>query len=262
VCLILISYGQHPDYPVVIAANRDEFYNRPTDPADYLQGKPYVLAGRDLQKGGTWLGVDLQGRIAAITNYRDPSADKPDAKSRGSLVLDFLIQQQPANDYLSRHQCERYNYNGFNLLVYDSSGLYCLSSLTGGIQSLSAGLYGISNDLLDAPWPKVEKGKNELDRLLNTDNTVNSDEIFKILSDRTVFADALLPDTGIGLDWERILSPIFVHSQTYGTRSSTVVVIDKNGMLTFAERSFDENGGITSTLKYQFNIKKGSEFKV
>jgi uncharacterized protein with NRDE domain len=255
VCLILFSYCQHPDYPVVIAANRDEFYNRPTSPAEFWKDAPHILAGRDLQKGGTWLGVNNRGRIAAITNYRDPSADKTDVQSRGSLVLDFLLQQQPANEYLSRYQRERHNYNGFNLLVYDTSGLYCLSSLSGEIQSLSAGLYGISNDLLDAPWPKVEKGKVELDRLLNTDKPVNIDDIFTILSDRPVFADALLPDTGIGLDWERILSPIFVNSQTYGTRSSTVVIIDKNGMLTFTERSFDENGGITSTLKYQFNIE-------
>jgi uncharacterized protein with NRDE domain len=255
VCLILFTYGQYPDYPVVIAANRDEFYNRPTAPADYWQDTPHILAGRDLQKGGTWLGVDNQGRIAAITNYRDPSADKTDAKSRGSLVLDFLLQQQPASDYLSRYQSELHRYNGFNLLAYDTSGFYCLSSLSGEIQSLSAGLYGISNDLLDASWPKVKKGKIELGRLLNAGKPVNVDDIFIILADRSVFADALLPDTGIGLDWERILSPIFVNSQTYGTRSSTVVMIDKNSMLTFAERSFDENGGITGTLKYQFNIK-------
>ena len=172
-----------------------------------------------------------------------------------SLVLDFLLQQQSANDYLSRYQSERDNYNGFNLLVYDRSRLYCLSSLTGEIQSLTDGLYGISNDLLDAPWPKLEKGKVELGRLLNTDKPVNIEDIFTILSDRSVFADTLLPDTGIGLDWERILSPIFVNSQTYGTRSSTVVIIDKNGMLTFAERSFDENGEISSTLKFQFNIE-------
>lgn len=254
-CLILFSWRRHPDYPLVVAANRDEFHDRPTAAAGYWQEAPQILAGRDRQEGGTWLGVDRRGRIAAVTNYRNPSAERKNAHSRGELVINFLLQSQAANEYLHKLQPDCHQYNGFNLFLCDQSGIHYLASQTGEIHALAAGLYGCSNGLPDAPWPKVEQGKHGLGRLMKAGIAIDIEDIFALLSNRSPFPDESLPDTGVGLDRERMLAPVFVRSRDYGTRSSTVVIIDRDARLSFAERSFDENGEITGTVRYQFNIK-------
>lgn len=256
-CLILLSYKMHPDYRLILAANRDEFYNRPTAALDYWADHPDVLAGRDLKSSGTWLGVTRSGRIAAITNYREPAAHMENAPSRGLLIRDFLTGTESPQHYLKAVSKIGHTYNGFNLIMGDASGLFYYSNRGTRIHKLKPGLYGISNHLLDTPWPKVEKGKIRLQGQLNGKERIDLEKIFEILSDKSLPPDDELPDTGVGLQWERILSPLFITSPDYGTRSSSVVLIDKSGRVTFREHTFVNTGNEIKegeTRKYSFKI--------
>lgn len=237
-CLILFAYKSHPKYSLILAANRDEFYKRPTLPISFWKDAPHVLAGRDLKGMGTWLGLTRKGRITAITNYRDPASHKPDTPSRGALVKNFLVGNQTPKHYLNEIKDIGHKYNGFNLLVGDHNSLWYTSNRLQEKIELGPGLYGLSNHLLDTPWPKTQKGKAALQNLLEKNNSNMIDALFTILEDKTRPSDHSLPDTGIGLEWERILSPVFITSGDYGTRSSSVILIDNNGRATFAERSF------------------------
>ena len=254
-CLILISYRQDPDYPLILAANRDEYYSRPTRAAHYWQDHPAILGGRDLEQGGTWLGITRRGKFAAVTNYREPPLKKTGKVSRGLLVSDFLTGTEPPREYLTGLTARAGNYDAFNLLAGDVSDLYFFSSRRGGAQKLSRGLYGISNGELDCPWPKVKKGKARLDREMEANGRLDPERLMAILSEKQIAADGELPDTGIGVELERKLSPIFINMDGYGTRSSTVLLIDGHGRVQFEERSFDERGGITSTAKFEFDIE-------
>ncbi|MCA1793288.1 MAG: NRDE family protein [Desulfobacteraceae bacterium] len=237
-CLIVFAYNIHPAYPLVIGANRDEFFERPTSPLSWWKDHPHVLAGRDLQAGGTWMGITNTGRFAAITNFRDPSRVKPKAPSRGALVGNFLYSDTPAQTYLEQVRQSAEAYNGFNLIVKDGSGLFYYGNYQDRIQRLCAGVYGLSNHLLDTDWPKVKKARKGLTFLMEQD-PVNEEAVFTLLADRQPAPDHLLPDTGIGLAWERLLSSVFIHSKTYGTRSSSVILIEKNKQIRFTERTFD-----------------------
>jgi len=251
-CLILFSYDDHPRYRLVVAANRDEFFGRPTQPARFWNDASHVLAGRDEKAGGTWMGVTRHARWAAITNYRDPSPRTDDARSRGHLVADYLKEQAEPADYLGRVAEEADRYNGFNVLVgtLDTIGYY--SNRDGAARRLAPGLYGLSNHLLDTGWPKVERGRKKMRRVLDQDE-VAPEEIFDLLHDTTQPDDERLPDTGIGLAGERVLSPMFIEGDRYGTRSSTVLLIDRAGHVTFVERTFDQ-GRATMTQRYDFDI--------
>lgn len=237
-CLILFSYDAHPIYKLILAANRDEFYDRPTRPLAFWEDRPEILAGRDLKGMGTWLGITPSGRIAAVTNYRDPSSLKENAPSRGYLVSNFLSGQDNPRSYLERVRTVGNTYNGFNLLIGEPSGLYCYSNRTGTVQEISPGLHGLSNHLLDTPWPKIQTGKSKLQRLLDNKNEIHTGEILDMLKDNTLPEDALLPETGMSREWERILSPIFIKSDIYGTMSSSVILIKRNGETSFAERTY------------------------
>ncbi|HEU5139392.1 MAG TPA: NRDE family protein [Bacillales bacterium] len=236
-CLITFAYEAHPRYRLVMAANRDEFYKRPTEQAHFWKDHPDVLAGRDLEKMGTWMGVTKNGRFAAITNYRDPSAENKNAKSRGALVGDYLCGAEPPSDYMKRVQKFGDQYNGFNLIIGDRRGIYYFSNRGNGIQHLGSGLYGLSNALLDTPWPKVEKSKERLAGCLEQEE-VNPDCLFDLLADTDQAGDSALPDTGVSLEFERMLSPAFIESRDYGTRASTLLLIDHDGGVFFKERSF------------------------
>lgn len=254
-CLIIFSYRLHPDYRLILAANRDEFYNRPTAPLAYWPDYPDVLAGRDLKASGTWLGVTKSGRIAAITNYRDPVAHLENAPSRGILIRDFLIGNAPALRYLNAVSKMKHAYNGFNLIAGDPSGLYYYSNRAGRVQLLQPGLYGISNHLLDTAWPKIQRGKELLQGQLSGQEPIDTGKIWQILADRSLPADEELPDTGVGLQWERILAPLFITSADYGTRSSSIVLMEDSGRVTFMERTFlDSARGIETgeTVSYSF----------
>ena len=237
-CLILFAYQYHPRYHLVLAANRDEFYARPTAPLDYWPDHPEVLAGRDLEQQGTWLGVGRQGRLAAITNYRDPKSIKANAPSRGHLVSDFLTGTLHPEEYLQQIGESAGHYNGFNLLVGDADSLFYFSNRGGPPQELKPGLYGISNHLLDTDWPKIYRGKQALSQVLAQEQDLSPEKLFLLMQDQTVAPDNQLPDTGIARDWEAVLSAIFITSPHYGTRSSSVVLIDKDGRVGFDERTW------------------------
>ena len=249
-CLILLAYDVHPEYRLILAANRDEFYDRPTLPMAFWEDHPDILAGRDLKGGGTWLGITRSGRFSAITNYREPGGPKPDAPSRGHLVSAFLSGNSPSQTYLEAVSAVGQTYSGFNLIVGDASGLFYYSNRGPGIHRLEPGWYGLSNHLLNTPWPKVEKGIALLKSAVLDADPVNMDPIFHLLKNREVPPDDRLPDTGVGMEWERILSPMFIQSPGYGTRSSSVMLIGRNGRAQVAEQTFEAGCCICPPRQY------------
>jgi uncharacterized protein with NRDE domain len=253
-CLILFAQGVHPDYPLVLAANRDESYARPTAPASFWTDHPRIYAGRDLQQGGSWLGITREGRFAAVTNYRG-SAAADSMRSRGELVFNYLSGQESAAEYLDRVGLAADSYNGFNLLFGSPAGLHFFSNrhTRGGI--IEPGVHGLSNHLLNTAWPKVEQGKRRMAELLNTRAQYLIDGLFDALAERTLAADGELPETGVGLARERVLSPAFIVSPGYGTRSSTVVLVDNKQQVTFVERRFVEGGGYSGETTATFTLE-------
>jgi uncharacterized protein with NRDE domain len=252
VCLILVAWQVHPDYPLVVAANRDEFYARSTASADFWPESPQVLAGRDLEAGGTWLGITRQGRFAALTNYRDPASHKLQAPSRGKLVADFLRGKDSIDACLDTLDAAAYN--GFNLLLGDGNRLIAFSNISMQRHELASGVYGLSNALLDTPWPKVGAGKTALEAAL----TALPDEttLFHLLRDDMRHPDAALPATGVSLEWERLLSAAFIRSLDYGTRCSTVITVGAGGMVSFDEQTWLP--GASSTIageRRRFRLK-------
>jgi uncharacterized protein with NRDE domain len=252
-CLLLVSYKTHTKYKMIIAANRDEFYNRPASSADFWNDEPIILAGRDLQAGGTWLGITKNGRFAAITNYRDLKKMKANAPSRGELVKKFLTDSDSLPEFSKRLSSSSDLYNGYNLLFADKENLYYFSNQTKKLLELSPGIYGLSNHLLDTPWPKVEKSKKSFKNILNKE-FISTEDLFDILSDSSIPPDELLPDTGLELEIERAVSPIFVKTPLYGTRSSTVILIDYDGIVKFTEKSLNNDSKEWSTKSFQFKI--------
>ncbi|GAB4180263.1 MAG: NRDE family protein [Rhodocyclaceae bacterium] len=251
-CLILMAWRAHPDFPLVVAANRDEYYARPSAAAGFWSDAPGILAGRDLQAGGTWLGVTREGRFAALTNFRDPSHVRSDAPSRGILVSEYLRSQSGPEAFLAGLAAIAPAYNGFNLLAADARSAACYSNREDRPRRLGAGIYGLSNHLLDTPWPKVARAKSALARALDT--LPERERFFDLLLDRAPVPDDELPRTGVSMEWERLLSAAFVHSASYGTRSSTVVVLDKAGHLDFEERAFDEEGRTGEARRFTLRV--------
>tara|TARA_R110002072_G_scaffold74374_4_gene176264 strand:- start:35545 stop:36321 length:777 start_codon:yes stop_codon:yes gene_type:complete len=252
-CLLLFSFNRRPDYPFILIANRDEFFERPTAPAKFWDDCPSVLAGKDLRHGGSWMGVNIDGRIAAVTNYREPSENNPAAISRGALVSDYLQGKVSAEDYMQKVMMQHHYYNEFNLLVGDKQSLLFFCSVTGDCQKIKPGVYGVSNGKLDSPWPKVDKGKLALEKIIQEKEKPEPEKLFELLSDKTLAADNELPSTGVSLEWERRLSPLFVRSENYGTRSSTVLLRDKQGEVFFTERTFDKDAQVIDTSSYIVN---------
>lgn len=253
-CLILIGYQVHPDYPLVVAANRDEFFERPAQAAHYWQDAPSVLAGRDLQQGGSWLGVDLRGRFAAVTNYREPSRPKAGTISRGLLVSGFLQGSETQHAYLSAVDNDRTHYDEFNLFTYWQDALCFYSSRQPSVRQLPPAIYGLSNGHLDAPWPKVVQGKEALARVLAVPGPIDEAPLLALLADKSIPADTQLPDTGVGIEWERLLAPIFVNAGEYGTRASTVVMFTKAGRIQFIEQSYDKLGNSGAINRFEINL--------
>lgn len=236
-CLIVFSYKTHPDYDLIFAANRDENHERPTRPAQFWEDYPNILAGKDLKAGGTWMGITKDGTFSALTNYRDPAIQKENPPSRGHLVLDFLTGSHPPKSYLQAVEKKADRYMGFNLLVGSPDQLGYYSNQQGKIQLLDPGLYGLSNHFLDTPWPKVERSKKQLDEISRREN-ISEEALFELLTDTRQAPADELPDTGIPKDIEKKVSSIFIKSEGYGTRCSTILLIDKEGHVTFSERRF------------------------
>jgi uncharacterized protein with NRDE domain len=254
-CLIVFANNVLEDYKLIFAANRDEFYNRPSEQADFWKDRPDLLAGKDLQAGGTWMGITRKGKFAAITNFRDLKNNRNDAPSRGELTLDFLVKDVTPEEYYNRLKSELNNYNGFNLILGNIDELYYFSNKTDGLTKLEPGIHGISNAILDTPWPKVEKSNRQLKHLIEQQN-IHPWEILNLLDDTSLAKDEELPDTGVGLELERILSPIFIKSEKYGTRSSTIVTVDKNNNVKFVEKTYFANTGRFSNKEFNFTIEK------
>jgi uncharacterized protein with NRDE domain len=255
-CLILVVWRRHPRYPCLIAANRDEFHSRAAEPAHWWQDRPQILAGRDLVAGGTWLGITRTGRFAALTNYRSPQHRRIDAPSRGGLVTGALESLGSAEDDLEGLQRVGSGYNGFNLIFSDGQRLGVYESVAGAGRVLAPGIYGLSNHVLDTPWPKVERAKARLQALL--DRTTDPISVLELLRDDRPAADEDLPGTGMSLEWERLLSSAFIRGEDYGTRCSTVIRIDPLGKVCFDEWIWDASGSESGRVSFQFEI---SNFK-
>ncbi len=256
-CLILFSYDNHPRYRLVLAANRDEFYERSTAGAHFWGDDSGILAGMDLKEGGTWLGITRNGRFAAITNYRDPSIRRENATSRGLLVSNYLRSNIETEKYIDEIKTKIDCYNSFNLLVGDMQNLYYLSSNPLSSRIITEGTYGLSNHLLDTPWPKIKSGKKVLNEKMLRETDFAVEELFLILRDETQPEDQNLPQTGVGLEWERILAPIFIKSETYGTRSSTLLLIDHSNNLTFVERTYNPgDSALVEDRRFELYLSK------
>ncbi len=234
-CLIVFAWKLLPDCPLLLAANRDEFFARPAEAAQWWQDQPHIYAGRDLQGGGTWLGIDKQARFAALTNIRNGAEKRPNAPSRGALVTNYLRGQLDARTYLEQLAETADQYQGFNLIVGDAEQLFCFSNVhDGGVKQLEPGIYGLSNGALNTPWPKVVRAKAQFASLLC--QSAPDEAYFDMLSDTSPASDCRLPKTGVSLEWERLLSSIFIESADYGTRVSTLLRINTNNGAQLVER--------------------------
>lgn len=243
-CLILFGWQAHRDYALVLAANRDEFHSRPSLPLAPWPGAPQVLGGLDQRAGGTWLGVTRSGRFAAVTNYRDPSQFEQQRSSRGLLTRDYLLGDLSAHQYLEDLLPRLPDYLDFNLLVGDAQQAYCLESRTGTLIPLRPGVYGLSNHLLDTPWPKVVDGKERLTQAMGQATTQDrlTESLFALLGDDRPYPDEQLPETGIPLERERLISAAFIRDPLYGTRCSSVLLLAPTGNGLIAERRFTPEG--------------------
>ncbi len=252
-CLIFLSFNQHPDYPLIIAANRDEFYDRPASSLGLWPEHPNVLAGKDLTGGGTWLGVTKSGYFAMLTNYRDMAKIKANAPTRGKLVLDYLAGEFDASNYLQALDASASLYNGYNIILGTLNDPWYFSNQNHKLFRLGTGLYGLSNALLDTKWPKVEIGKETFKGIIEQES-LNTEALFSFMYDKTLAPDEKLPDTGIGYEKEKLLSSMFIELPGYGTRNTTVLVKDKNNNVQIVERTYSQLNDSTSELKFEFSV--------
>ncbi len=247
-CLAVIAWQTHPDFPLVLAVNRDEFYARSTRPASWWGQSVALLAGRDEEAGGTWLGITRAGRVALLTNVRAPSERNPHAPSRGQIAVEALQSSKPAAEWLRSQSQRMAAYNGFNLLIADAPGaarkapnlVYFTNRRRHGPRALAPGIYGLSNAFLDTPWPKVTRAVGQFACALA--NRVDLEALLLIMADRHSVRDNELPSTGVALEWERALAPIHIRANGYGTRSTTIITLRRDGIVKFLERSFDVDG--------------------
>jgi len=244
-CLAIFSLNQLPDWPLVIAANRDELHTRPTLHAGPWEDAAHILGGRDLEAGGTWLGMTSSGRIALLTNFREPTPRKLDAPSRGLLTENYLRSTDTAQTYTQIVQRDATAYNGFNLLVGDSQELWYYSNRSDApAQRLNEGVFGLSNAVLNSPWPKVLRTRKALENHLSSAQKPSPEVLFSILQDTTPAAEHELPDTGVGLAREKILGSPFITDPRYGTRSTTIILQHIDGKAFFLERRYHASGQI------------------
>ena len=285
-CLIAFAWKAHPDYTLIVAANRDEWHDRAAAPAAWWSDHPHILAGRDLKAGGTWMGVTRSGRFAAVTNFRDPGDRKSTARSRGELVTAFLLGDETPAAFLAATKKVAFDYNGFNLIVGDGTSLAYFGSVEGAIEILEPGVYALSNHTLNEPWPKVTMAKSALDAALQAEVTEEARPpspptplpcgergakcsllppgeglgmrraIYAILSDGTVAPDDALPNTGVGIEWERALSPALIVTARYGTRASTILSVANSGGVSFEEHTRANDGAVCGVARFSFELQQ------
>jgi uncharacterized protein with NRDE domain len=256
-CLVVFAWGTRPDLPLLVAANRDEFLRRPTARAAFWPEAPGLLAGRDLEAGGTWLGATRSGRVAFLTNHRDPRSHREGAPSRGALVAEFLQGDEAPEGFLRRKEKKGPLYNGFHLVVSDISELWYFTNTGGAPRRLAAGVHGISNGPMDEPWPKTRRTVEGLTRLLGRPGPPRPSSVLDLLADRSRVPDAELPSTGVPLEWERLLSSVFIAGEGlgYGTRSSTVLLVSESG-LRFVERTFEAGRPVPPDVDVSFRLHR------
>lgn len=254
-CIISFHIQEHPIYKLVVIANRDEQYDRPTSQAHFWEDIPEMLAGQDLEAKGTWMGITKQGRFAALTNYRDPSDNTSSAESRGHIVTDYLKNNENPVEFLKKLQQNRDNYNGFNLLAGTVDNLYFYSKQDNQIIPLEPGTNSVSNASLNTPWPKVVKARTRLKDYLATNSIVEPEMLFNQLYDDSFADDNALPDTGVGKTIEKQLSPIFIRTESYGTRSSTILLVTHDNEVTFLERTFKKGIPSGEIVRKQFELQ-------
>ncbi len=256
-CLITFALDQHPEYSLVLVANRDEFYERPTEAAHFWPESPDILAGRDLQQGGTWLGIRTDGRWAAVTNFRDLER-RQYPLSRGDLTRRFLNSDTPAAEFIQDLHPTMTRYGGFNLLLGDASGVHYCSNRTPHEATLAPGVYGLSNHLLDTPWPKLVKAKVRLRRLLGDTPSPSDDELMVLLADPTIHAsddEDSLPHASVDPNLERALSAAFINTPHYGTLCTTVLTVSRRGKVRFVEQSFGADGQPGHRAVFEFPLR-------
>jgi uncharacterized protein with NRDE domain len=262
-CLIALAIDESRRFPLVLAANRDEFFSRPAARLAWWSAEtdgPAILGGRDLDGGGTWLGLTAQGRMALVTNVRDPSRNDPEAPSRGRIVPEWLAARENVDRFWMRTALS--GYNGFNLIAADFAAGECFWASNGGEhpRRLDRGIHGLSNASLDTPWPKVETLRARLREAIDATDSVDrlATTLFEALADRAVPSDDRLPDTGIGIARERELAPVFIRTADlrYGTRCSTLVIterVNRHNVTHVLERSFSPQGGVALLRRATLN---------
>ncbi len=261
-CLIALALKQHPKYPLILIANRDEFYHRPTASAAFWSDSPHIFAGRDLEAGGTWLGINRHGKLAALTNVRDGNDNFEGVRSRGLLTLDFLKDTQSAEAFTHKLKTQGHAYSGFNMLALDltnpTESCFHINNKTDEANRLSPGIHTLSNATLNTPWPKTRTLREALKRFIdqNSHRELHSQELLDLLTNTQRPPDEQLPNTGVSLTWERVLSPLFIHTENYGTRASCAVLLDNQGNIFFREIGFDLNKQICSDTKISFSLNK------
>ncbi|GLS82077.1 NRDE family protein [Paraferrimonas haliotis] len=249
-CILFAALQCHPEYPLVLVANRDEFYTRPSANAQFWLPERQLLAGQDRLQLGTWLGVDREGRVAALTNLRNGIKEKKQGRSRGDLVLRAITKPATVEDYLTHHA---HQYNGFNLMFGDASGLKLFNSESRALLSLAPGYHAICNGPIEQKWPKMAQGERALEALLSTQATINIDALLALMTDTSIAPDEQLPATGVSLEWERKLASIFVQTEHYGTRCTSVLLVAKNGRMTFHERRYNQHGLVAGDSRFYWH---------
>ena len=257
-CLILLAFRVHEHYPLIVAANRDEHHHRPAAAAAFWEDHPQLYGGRDLEKSGTWMGITRTGRFAAITNYRDGQPAPAAPRSRGALVSGFLTGDRAAQDFIGEISPAQDQYGGFGLLAGNLEALMFYSNRGAPATTVAPGIHGLSNHLLDTPWPKIRHGAAALQTALTgIDESAMVSTLFDALGDRTAADDARLPATGIPQQRERELSPAFICGEHYGTRSSTVLLVHSSGDVLFHEKRYGPNGLALDENATRFSLAAG-----
>lgn len=254
-CLIVFAFKHHPKYPLILAGNRDEFYAREARQAHFWDTNPEMLAGKDLRAGGTWLGVSKKGEYGAITNYRDFYNPKEGERSRGEIISNLLTDERPQNVKISELMQRAHHYSGFNFLSGDSKNLFYSNNIDGDKEEVEPGIHGLSNAFLDTSWPKVETAKKEFTRAINSDE-IDRNLIFTFLQNSKKYPQESLPNTGLDPEMEKAVSPIFIETDGYGTRCSTLLMIDNSGTVHFVEKTYPVIGERTELIKeYTFDTR-------
>ena len=257
-CVIFIALKQSSKFPFIIAANRDEYYERPTAPAAYWSDLPEIIAGRDERAGGTWLGVTESGRFAAITNHYDPTGGHdPKLKSRGDIVSSYLVTGNSLDEFSVDLDHNRNSYNGFGFVFGNFARLRYQNNRNDTVTDITEGVHGLSNHFLNTPWPRVEAGKRKLSHLLSSEDHVNAEQLFEILRDKNAANEysSSLDLSNFSRRNKPSELPIFIQLGDYGTRSSSVLLVDSEGTVTFEERTFHPSTSeVESKRRFEFRI--------